>query len=73
VLYYLYNNNVFSMQYAKICPKVRRYNARPEGEFIMPSNNGTYFGILQGEHNIIVIITLNVLSNNLMIRKVKLH
>jgi hypothetical protein len=61
------------MQYAKICPKVRRYNARHEGEFIMPSNIGTYFGILQGEHNIIVIITLNVLSNNLMIRKVKLH
>jgi len=39
----------------------------------MPSNIGTYFGILQGEHNIIVIITLNVLSNNIMIRKVKLH
>jgi len=57
----------------KICPKVRRHNARSEGEFIMPSNIGTYFGILQGEHNIIVIITLNVLSNNIMIRKVKLH
>ena len=26
----------------------------------MPSNLGTYFGILHGLHNIIVIITLNV-------------
>jgi hypothetical protein len=50
-----------SMLYAEICPKVRRHNARPggpkyvprlegimhdpEGECIMPSNLGTYFGI----------------------------
>ena len=26
----------------------------------MPSNLGTYFGILHGKHNIIVVITLNV-------------
>jgi hypothetical protein len=26
---YLYNNIVLSMLYAKICPKVRRHNARP--------------------------------------------
>jgi hypothetical protein len=30
------------MLYAEICPKVRRHNARPEGECIMPSNLGTY-------------------------------
>jgi hypothetical protein len=40
--YFLYNNIVLSMLYAKICPKVRRLN---EGECIMPSNLGTYFGI----------------------------
>jgi hypothetical protein len=28
--HYLYNNIVLSMLYAEICPKVRRYNARPE-------------------------------------------
>jgi hypothetical protein len=44
------------MQYAKICPTVRRHNARPEGEFIMPSNIGTYFRILQEEHNIIALL-----------------
>jgi hypothetical protein len=27
------------MLYAEICPKVRRHNARPEGECIMPSNS----------------------------------
>ena len=27
--HYLYNNIVLSMLYAEICPKVRRYNARP--------------------------------------------
>jgi hypothetical protein len=44
--HYLYNNIVLSMLYAGICPKVRRHNARPEeGECIMPSNLGTYFGI----------------------------
>ena len=42
---YLYNNIVLSMLYADICPKDRRYNARPEGECIMLSNLGTYFGI----------------------------
>jgi hypothetical protein len=40
-----YNNIVLSMLYAEICPKVRRNYARPEGESIMPSNLGTYFGI----------------------------
>ena len=42
---YLYNNIVLSMLYADICPKDRRYNARPEGQCIMLSNLGTYFGI----------------------------
>ena len=28
--HYLYNNIVLSMLYAEICPKIRRYNARPE-------------------------------------------
>jgi hypothetical protein len=51
------------MLYAEICPKVRRHNARPEGECIMPSNLGTYFGISHGQHNIIVIITLNVFGD----------
>ena len=33
---------------------VPRHNALPSGSCIMPSNFGTYFGILHGKHNIII-------------------
>ena len=32
------NNIVLSMLYAEICPKVRRHNARPEGEYYCINN-----------------------------------
>jgi hypothetical protein len=63
--YYLYNNIVLSMLYAEICPKVRRHNARPEEECIMPSNLVDIYRHITWitQLNIIVIITLNVFGD----------
>jgi hypothetical protein len=47
----------------KYVPRLEGIMHDPEGECIMPSNLGTYFGIQHGQHNIIVIITLNVFGD----------